>query len=75
MTDISQRNALGAAGGNPARTPLPIASELSPNPQGAITLSARGNAVLLSGRATVTHGYNGAFLGPTLRLRRAAEQK
>jgi blue copper oxidase len=53
------------------RTALPIPREVGPDAQGTIVLSARAATVrFLPGRSTATFGYNGAFLGPALRLRR-----
>lgn len=86
MIEISRRGVLiaGAAEGaaaalrlqpalarDAARTALPIPPEIKPDAQGAITFDARtGTTRFLPGRSTATFGYNGAFLGPALRLRR-----
>lgn len=86
MTDLSRRQALiaGAASGaiaalrlQPAfgrdavRSALPIPPEIRANAQGVIAFGAgEGTVSFLPGQRTITHGYNGAFLGPALRLRR-----
>lgn len=86
MTDFSRRNlflagaAFGAvaalpiprAGGREAVRPaLPIPPEIRPNADGVIAFSARqGTMQFEPGRSTPTYGYDGAFLGPALRLRR-----
>jgi blue copper oxidase len=87
MTDLTRRNALvaSAASGaiaalrlppahaaNAPQPPLPIPAELKANAQGEISFSARaGTANFLAGRSTRTYGYNDAYLGPALRLRRS----
>lgn len=86
MTDLSRRDALimGVAGGAiaalrlshalaniAARPALPIPPEIRPNAQGTIALSAGvGTVRFLPSQPTATYGYNDAFLGPALRLRR-----
>jgi blue copper oxidase len=86
MTDLSRRGALvaGAVGGviaalrllpargsDNVRPALPIPPEIRPNAQREIALSAgAGTVQFLPGKPTATYGYNGAFLGPALRLRR-----
>ena len=86
MTDIPRRAALiaGAASGaiaalrlapalasDAARPALPIPPEIRTNAQGVIAFGAGTGAVrFLPGQATATYGYNAAFLGPALRLRR-----
>lgn len=85
MTNISRRTAIievGAcaaiaalrvspAGARAARTPLPVPPELRADTQGNIVFSAVSGAMrFLPGQPTATYGYNGAFLGPALRLRR-----
>ena len=86
MTDLSRRCALitgaaslAAAGLPPspalaagaARPALPIPAEIRADAQGTIAFSAStGTRRFLPGRTTATYGYNGAFLGPALRLRR-----
>jgi blue copper oxidase len=53
------------------RTPLPIPSEFRANAQGVIAFAAgAGTMPFLPGQSTATYGYNTAFLGPALRLRR-----
>src|SRR5271156_3086166 len=86
MTDLCRRDALvaGAAIGamaalhlrpalanDAARPALPIPPEIRANAKGAIAFGAGAEMVrFLPGRPTATYGYNGAFLGPALRLRR-----
>jgi len=86
MKDLSRRDLLvaGAAAGAVAalhlpparandapRPALPIPPELRPNAQGFIAFGAgAGTMGFLPGQATTTYGYDGAFLGPALRLRR-----
>jgi blue copper oxidase len=86
MIDISRRNVLrtgaaittmaalprfAVAAGDAGRTALPIPPEVRANAQGTIALSARrGTMNFQPGPSTVTYGYDGAFLGPALRLRR-----
>jgi blue copper oxidase len=54
-----------------ARPALPLPPEIRPDAQGAIAFSAgTGTVSFLPGQSTATYGYNGAFLGPALRLRR-----
>jgi blue copper oxidase len=68
--------ALGALAARPvwaseARVSLPIPPERRPNAQGVIAFDARsGSRRFLPDRNTPTYGYNGAFLGPALRMRR-----
>ena len=60
-----------ALAGGAARPALPIPPEIRMDTRGVITFSARvGAASFGPGRPTATYGYNGAFLGPALRLRR-----
>ncbi len=86
MIDLSRRSALaaGAASGaiaalrlapavarDAARPTLPVPPEIRANGHGAIAFGAGAGTVrYLPGRRTATYGYNGAFLGPALRLRR-----
>jgi blue copper oxidase len=85
MTDLPRRNALiaGAACGaiaalrlpparaSTVRPALPIPPEFRANRQGSIAFSAgAGTARFLPREPTATYGYNAAFLGPALRLRR-----
>ncbi|HUB48142.1 MAG TPA: multicopper oxidase CueO [Acetobacteraceae bacterium] len=86
MTKLSRRRALttGVASGtiaalrltpalaaDTARPALPVPSEIRPNAQGVIAFDARAaTARFLPGQSTATYGYNAAFLGPALRLRR-----
>jgi blue copper oxidase len=86
MTDLSRRGALVAGatigaiaslrlspafGSEAARPSLPIPPEIRPDAQGAIAFTAgTGTLPFLPGQPTATYGYNGAFLGPALRLRR-----
>jgi blue copper oxidase len=54
-----------------ARPSLSIPPEVRANAQGAILLSAgTGTVRFRPDQLTATYGYNGAFLGPVLRLRR-----
>jgi blue copper oxidase len=68
--------ALGALAVRPGwasdgRVSLPIPPERRPNAQGVIAFDARSaSRQFLSNRNTPTYGYDGAFLGPTLRVRR-----
>jgi blue copper oxidase len=66
--------ALGFAPARAADSPqptLPIPAQLKANAGGEIAFSARpGTAKFVSGGSTETFGYNAAFLGPALRLRR-----
>ncbi len=68
--------ALGALAARPvwaseARVSLPIPPERRPNAQGVIAFDARSaSRRFLPDRNTPTYGYDGAFLGPALRLRR-----
>jgi blue copper oxidase len=86
MTDISRRRVLisGAASGaiaalrlqaalarDAARPALPIPPEIRADARGVIAFGAgEGTISFLTGQRTITHGYNAAFLGPALRLRR-----
>ncbi|WP_406869868.1 multicopper oxidase CueO [Paraburkholderia fungorum] len=68
--------ALGALAARPvwasdARVHLPIPPERRPDAQGVIAFDSRSaSRRFLPGRNTPTYGYDGAFLGPALRLRR-----
>jgi blue copper oxidase len=67
-------NPISAA--NAERPILPIPPELRANANGEIAITARPGVVnFLPGMATPTFGYNGAFLGPALRLRRGQTVK
>jgi blue copper oxidase len=86
MTALSRRQALiaGAASGvlaafrlqpafarDGARPGLPIPPEMRADAQGVIAFGAgKGTISFLPGQRTPTLGYNAAFLGPALRLRR-----
>ena len=86
MAVLSRRSALvaGAASGaiaalrfssalasDAARPSPPIPPEIRPSEQGVVAFGAGvRTAHFLPGLATATRGYNGAFLGPRLRLRR-----
>lgn len=53
------------------RPPLPIPAELRADAGGRIALAARpGTMTFRPGVETSTYGFNGAYLGPALRLRR-----
>src|SRR5699024_10394426 len=52
-------------------TPLPIPPLLEPDADGRLALTAaRGTAQFIPDVATDTWGYNGDYLGPTIRLQR-----
>ncbi len=82
MTPMSRRQALqtvaalGALAARPAwasdaRVSLPFPPERRPNAQGVIAFDARSaSRRFLPDRNTPTYGYDGAFLGPALRVRR-----
>ncbi|CAM2148358.1 Multicopper oxidase CueO [Pararobbsia alpina] len=82
MTPMSRREALltvaalGALAARPvwasnSRNSLPIPHERRPNAQGVIAFDARSaTRRFLPSRSTPTYGYDGAFLGPALRVRR-----
>lgn len=86
MTDISRRDALiaGAVGSlatllrapqaaarDAVRTALPVPPEIRPDAHGVIAFSAQaGTQRFVPAAPTATFGYEGAFLGPALRLRR-----
>jgi blue copper oxidase len=86
MTVVSRRDALlagasvaamaalrprPALANDAARSALPIPAEIRANAQGVIAFSAGAGTVgFLPGRPTATYGYDAAFLGPALRLRR-----
>lgn len=56
---------------NATRPALPIPPEIRPSANGAIAIGAgSGTVPFLRDQPTATYGYNGAFLGPALRLRR-----
>lgn len=56
------------------RPTLPIPGELRPDANGKITLVAKqGKMPFQSGVVTPTYGFNGPFLGPTIRVRRGEE--
>ncbi|MGL5811812.1 MAG: multicopper oxidase CueO [Aeromonas sp.] len=48
---------------------LPIPPLLAPDAQGNIALTAKSGLTAWRGKEAVTWGYNGALLGPTLKLR------
>ncbi|MFT3733207.1 MAG: multicopper oxidase CueO [Hyphomicrobium sp.] len=57
--------------GDAARPSLPLPAELKADANGDIAFSATtGSISFAPGQMTPTYGYNGAFLGPALRLRR-----
>jgi len=82
MTTLSRRGVLAAGTALALRPPpavaqataraaLPIPPELRPDAGGRIVFAARvGEMQFSPGRRTATYGYDGAYLGPALRLRR-----
>jgi blue copper oxidase len=82
MTELSRRSVLAAGTAfalcpppavaqGTVRTALPIPRELAPDANGEIVFAARvGEMEFSPGCRTPTYGYNGAYLGPALRLRR-----
>ena len=67
----SASSPLRAFAENSVRLQLAIPPELKADASGEIVFAARaGEMEFSSGRRTPTYGYNGAFLGPALRLRR-----
>lgn len=83
MIKLSRRDALAAGAmaalhlapafaDDAARPALPIPPEIRPDAQGEIAFRAEtGTVSFLPGQSTATYGYDGAFLGPALRLRRS----
>lgn len=82
MTELSRRGVFAAGvalalcpppavARGTVRAALPIPRELAPNADGEIVFAARVGEMRFSpGYHTPTYGYDGAYLGPALRLRR-----